>query len=226
MKSLAIGILLLASVFAQAIPKSVLHHNAPRKALRAKATAHSVTLTLTGTGNQGAGVVLTGTGYLRGNVTGGPYTPLPACTFTAAITLGCVDSTVVAGNTYFYVAVNYCSACTGATQSPDSNEVTAVVPANTSPAPPVLGTPTVASVNPPAIKIPWKASTLAGVTRQVLLRQTGGAGPWVAQQSLKPAVTSTVDNNVKIKKMYAYEVEAIKGTQVLISKASSPVTIP
>lgn len=224
MKKLFVVIMLLSSLLAMAQPGTT--GKTSKKNLKAKVSGHSVTLTLTGTGTQPAGVTLTGNNYYRANVTGGPYSLLPSCSFTTVVTLSCVDAIVTAGATYYYVATNLCSACTGAKESPFSNEISAIIPNPTSPTPPVLGNPVVASMNPPTVSISWKLSTVAGITIQKVLRQTIGNPTWVPQKQLKPAVSSYTDLTVKPSKAYAYEVAVYKGAVLaMVSLPSASVLV-
>lgn len=202
-----------------AIPRSK-----PVPKVRAKATAHSVTLSLTGTQpTQPVGVVLTGNNYYRSNTSGGPYSPL-ACN-PVALGGSCVDTNVVPAATYFYVETNLCAACAGPKESVNSNEVTATIPNPVGPLPPVLGPPTVTSLTPPRVHVPWTLGNTAGATVEAVLRQTSGTA-WVQQKQLKPTVNSYDDNNVARNKTYIYMVRVMKGPVVLAtSLPSKPVTV-
>ena len=102
----------------------------------AKATAHSVTLTWTASTTTG----VTGYNIYRGTTAGGENytTPLNSALVTGTTY---VDTTVSPLTTYYYTAEAYCPTCTPNSSVP-SNEVSAAVPGNPQPSPPVLNTPT------------------------------------------------------------------------------------
>jgi len=61
-------------------------------------------------------------------------TPTTACAYT--------DSSVIGLQTYYYIAKAYCSTCSPSLSGP-SNEISATIPGDPQPAPPVLANPTV-----------------------------------------------------------------------------------
>lgn len=97
-------------------------------------TPHSVSLSCIPSTSS----VSTGCNFYRGTVAGNELpTPL-----NASPALNYVDSSVVAFQTYFYVAKAYCLVCTP-NLSVKSNEVTAIIPGDPQPLPPVVSSPTV-----------------------------------------------------------------------------------
>lgn len=107
LRSLVIALLLAAACFAQ----------------------HQVTLTWTWTQGTGDAATLPFV-VQRATVTGGPYAVLPATSSCETVnvstgsTYTCIDTSVIGGQTYFYVV----AAANSAGDSPNSNEAKAAVP--------------------------------------------------------------------------------------------------
>lgn len=122
------------------MPKSAAHEAQKAKGrkagLIAKATTHSVSLTCTASTSNG----VTGYFFYRGTVslqesaTPLNSTPVTACAYT--------DTAVTALTKYFYNAKSFCAACNPTTSITASNEVSATIPADGAPDPPVMNQPT------------------------------------------------------------------------------------
>ncbi len=89
-------------------------------AVFAQGSNHSVTLSWTW--SQGAGDPATGFHVQRASVSGGPYTTVG--TLSSPTSMSYVDSSVLGGQTYFYVVTAFNS---GGDSAP-SNQITCVVP--------------------------------------------------------------------------------------------------
>lgn len=174
--------------------------------LKAKVTAHSITVGIVGT----LPAIDTGVSYYSGSVTGGPYTPLTPCT-NLAPAVKCVLTGLPASTTFFLVATAFCPTCAPSTISAFSNQVTAVTlpDAPPTPAPPVLGTPVVAGL-PPVVRLTWELAKMnVPVMRQFVQRQQVKTGNWVSQKQLTPSTTSFIDSTVKRGNLYPYRIEVV-----------------
>jgi hypothetical protein len=187
-------------------------------------TPHSASIGIVGTQPS----TVTGNSYYQSTTSGGPYTIVSVCTNLPPTTKCSITSGLVGSTTYYWVATAICSTCNAPKESGFSNQVSGTTQpdAPPSPQPPVLGNPTVSSMHPPTVTVPWKPSTMSGVTLQKVWRQTGGAGGWIQQKQLKPGVESYADLNVRQTKAYAYKIEALKGNDVsMTSKPSLEVVV-
>lgn len=139
------------------------------------------------------------------------------------------DTLVQPGATYFYNVIAVCgTGCPAGTagNSAPTNEVKAVIPANT-PGPPSNLVISQIAMNPPVIQDTWALSTLPNVYEQLVFRQGPSSVGWNQQKVLKPTVSTYTDLTAKKGKTYSYEIAVAdrQGKVLAISQPSLQITV-